>query len=90
MKRAKKRGAPKGNDNAAKPKKQKRVLIQVRVSAAAAALLKKHTKEHKNAGRALDHAIAKTWDACIHCGEVPTRGGARAGAALCESCFDGP
>jgi hypothetical protein len=55
------RGAPKGNTNATKPKKEKRVLLQVRVSADSARLLKQHTKQHENAGRALDHAIDYTW-----------------------------
>lgn len=61
MKKKPKRGAPKGNDNAAKPKKEKRVLVQVRVAPDAAALLAKHTKDHDNAGRALDFAIRQTW-----------------------------
>ena len=54
-------GAPKGNDNAAKPKKERRVLVQVRVAPDAAALLNKHAKDHDNAGRALDFAIRQTW-----------------------------
>lgn len=56
-----KRGAPKGNDNAAKSKKEQRVPVQVRIAHDAAQILARHAKLHKNVGRALDFAIRQTW-----------------------------
>jgi hypothetical protein len=55
------RGAPLDNTNAAKPKKEQRVPLQVRVAPDVAALLDDNVKAYKNAGHAVDAAIRNTW-----------------------------
>jgi hypothetical protein len=62
MKKKRPRGAPNGSANAAKPKEEHRVPLQVRIAPDASRLLEKNEGKFKNRGHAVDAAIRKAWE----------------------------